>query len=138
MTIGRPTNLTPELHAKIVNAIAKGNRGEAAAEAYGVADSTFYQWLAKGRAGEQPYADFSDAVTQARGQAELDAVGALRDGMAMDAKFAVEWLKRARHKSWSEKQEIDMRVGPFENLSDEEIARQHAEMVARVTGKAEE
>jgi len=133
-----PTKYTPAIVDEIIEAIEQGNRGEVAAEAAGISEQCFYNWMAKGRAGEPDFVEFLERVTRARAAAEKYAVAALRKGFDADAKYAVEFLKRARNKHWSEKQEIDMRVGELDKLSDEEIARQHAEMVARVTkGKAD-
>ncbi|MFZ5850347.1 MAG: hypothetical protein ACOYY2_02995 [Actinomycetota bacterium] len=84
---GRPSLLTPEIHERIVQAIAAGNFGETAARAAGIATATYYQWMAKGRDertrrenGERPkasqskYVDFAEAVESAKAQAETRAV----------------------------------------------------------------
>lgn len=106
--MARQTDLTPALQAQLVKAIEDGNSLECAMEAYGFSESTGYQWLAKGRAGQAPYVEFLHAVTRARGVAEMTVVGVLKGGMADDPKLAVEWLKRARHRSWGDKQTIDV------------------------------
>ena len=51
---GRPTKLTPDLQAKIVEALKAGNYAEVAARHVGIASSTFYDWMKRGpRAGRQ-------------------------------------------------------------------------------------
>ncbi len=41
---GRPAKLTPELQAKLVEALKAGNYAEVAARHVGIASSTFYDW----------------------------------------------------------------------------------------------
>ncbi len=106
--MARQTDLTPALQKMLVKAIEDGNSLECAMEAYGFDVSTGYQWLAKGRAGQEPYVEFTHAVTRARGKAEMMVVGVLRGGMQDDPKLAVEWLKRARHRTWGDKQTLDV------------------------------
>ena len=51
--IGRRPKLTPELQAKICDAIRAGNYLEAAAEHSGIGKSTFFCGLAKGEAAKE-------------------------------------------------------------------------------------
>ena len=46
---GRPTKLTPQVQAKIVQAIVGGNDITVAAAYAGIGESTFYAWLERGR-----------------------------------------------------------------------------------------
>jgi hypothetical protein len=114
MRMGRPTKLTPEIQERIVGLIRDGNAGETAAEAVGVRAATFYEWLARGEgthSRDDPdgiYADFADAVTLARADAEVVAVKCLRRGMDTDPRLSVEWLKRARFKLWDPKPETEV------------------------------
>lgn len=143
--MGRPTDLTPELHDAIVTAIEAGNFGETAAEANGVAKRTFYEWLARGR-GTDPrgdadgrYAQFAHAVEQARARAETSAVEVLRAGMAKDPKLAVEWLRRARHKTWEPGTKVtgNLTVGELPKDKATLLRMVEAEL-ARVRGAAED
>ena len=69
---GRPTKLTPELQAKIVEAIAAGNYIETAAAYAGVNKTTIYDWMRRGgRTSKGIYHEFSNAVTRALAQAEM-------------------------------------------------------------------
>ena len=80
--IGRPTSLTPKLREKIVALIRVGNYPSVAARAAGIGRATFFQWMARGRKGEQPFADFADAVNTARGDAESFLVGVIQSAAA--------------------------------------------------------
>ena len=46
---GRPTDLTPAVQARIVQAIVGGNDNKVAAAYAGIGESTFYAWLERGR-----------------------------------------------------------------------------------------
>ena len=58
---GRPSKLTSEVQASIVGAIEQGNFAEVAAALAGIHRDTFYSWMDRGKRGEAPYSDFSDA-----------------------------------------------------------------------------
>jgi hypothetical protein len=106
--MGAPLTLTPAVQAEIVKAIEGGNSLEAAMEAHGYHPEYGYQWVARGRNGEEPFASFSAAVTRARGKAEMSAVAALRSGFQEDWKAAEAWLKRARHRTWGDRQNLEV------------------------------
>lgn len=52
---GRKTLLDATTEREIVNAIRAGAFDHVAAVAAGIARSTFYDWMARGRAGEPPF-----------------------------------------------------------------------------------
>jgi hypothetical protein len=79
--MGRPTKLTPELQKKIVKLVRDGNYFETAAQAAGIAKSTLYDWLKRGEAGEEPFAEFSNALKKAEAEAEVDVVATIRAGL---------------------------------------------------------
>ena len=69
---GRPTKLTPEVQATIVNALAAGTYLETAASAAGVERHTLNAWLKNGaqcKSGVQR--EFSTAIKKALASAEL-------------------------------------------------------------------
>lgn len=73
-TLGRPTLLTKDLQQRIYDRIIAGNYAEVAARACGISRATFYNWKRRGEDGEQPYADFVDAVKSAEAEAECESV----------------------------------------------------------------
>ena len=81
--MARPTKLTPEVAETILDFIRKGNYVEAASAAAGVSKEALYNWLrrgAPGNEGQDPggiYREFSDAVLQARAEAQTKAVAGL-------------------------------------------------------------
>jgi transposase-like protein len=77
--IGRPTKLTPDLKERIVGAIRSGAYNETAAAFAGIAESTFYAWLANAQKDREAnpeqgtdFTEFQEAVEKAQAEAELD------------------------------------------------------------------
>lgn len=70
---GRPTKLTPRRARLLVEAIREGAFDWVAAEAAGIARRTFYEWLEKGEAGQEPFARLAADVRQARAEARIGA-----------------------------------------------------------------
>ncbi|HEX5570908.1 MAG TPA: hypothetical protein VFX31_05955 [Ktedonobacterales bacterium] len=72
MGMGRRTALTPELQAEICDVLGCGVDVETACRRVGIDKTTYYNWLKRGRAGEQPFAEFLDAADQAMATLEVD------------------------------------------------------------------
>ena len=69
---------------------------ELAAIMAGITVSTLYRWIKLGAAGAAPYRDFSEAVAQARAEAECRDVALLR--VAASTHWgAAAWLLERRH-----------------------------------------
>lgn len=68
--MGRPTKLTPEIHADIVERLGNGAFREQAAAAAGIDQSTFRRWMVRAEEGEEPYASFAADVMIADAKAE--------------------------------------------------------------------
>jgi len=77
--MGRPTKLTPEVQAVIIEAVEAGNYFETAAALAKICKQTLYSWIEKGEAGEEPYAAFLDALKGAEAKAEQDALRDVRE-----------------------------------------------------------
>jgi hypothetical protein len=71
MTAGQPTELTQTVTATMVKQIRRGVVVETAAEAAGISQATFHDWMARGGRGEEPFAEFAAAVRQASAQARV-------------------------------------------------------------------
>lgn len=64
-------------------------------------------WLARGRDGEPPYADFLDRVKQAESKAEGEMVDCIRNAALSDPRYwqaAGWWLERARPSDWARRE----------------------------------
>jgi transposase len=105
---GRPTKLTPEIMAKICDALRAGNYRETAAAFAGVRKSTFYEWLRRGaRARKGIYRDLHDAVEKALADSEARDVMLIGKAAGegdwqaaawrLERKFPDRWGRRERH-----------------------------------------
>ena len=68
-TPGRPSKLTVRLQAAICKKLEIAVPEKYAAEANGIDESTFHDWMRQGVDGREPYARFRQAVKQSRAQA---------------------------------------------------------------------
>lgn len=102
--MGRPIELDDLVAKRIVDAIAKGVSRIGAAKAAGVGRSTLFEWLQRGRDGEQPFADFADRVRKADGKAEGVVVSKLLEAIENGHVGAMcFWLERRRHEEWGKR-----------------------------------
>ncbi len=109
---GRPSKLTPELQAKIVDIISAGNFREVAARYCRISDRTFQGWMARGAQTESgPQYEFFRAVIEAEQSAEIRAVAYVMRGGAKDPKHAEWWLERKHPRRWARRQPDEIPVG---------------------------
>lgn len=75
---GRPTKLTPAVHAAIIDALTAGNFLHTAAEAAGVSSTSLHRWLQLGQDPDAPpaYREFWESATRARACAVQKIVAA--------------------------------------------------------------
>lgn len=109
---GRPTKLTDDLAAKIVQVIRAGNYREVAARFAGVAPETLTRWLTRGEKEKcGVYATFRQSVLEAEEAAEIESVGCIRrlvkDG---DLKAATWYLERKFPERWGRKDHLRAEV----------------------------
>lgn len=102
--MGRPTKLTPVVHAAIVDSLRAGVCIETAAEAAGVSASTVHAWIRRAEdhpndCGE-PFLEFHEAYKKARAQAELDAVQVIRAASRTTWQAAAWYLERSQPERW--------------------------------------
>jgi hypothetical protein len=72
--VGRKTSCTPEVQAQFCEALAKYHTVKDACIATAIGESTFYLWLLKGMAGEDPYLQFVEMVQLARARVRSSLV----------------------------------------------------------------
>ena len=119
--MARPTKLTSETHAAIVNAIGLGATYATAAAVSGVHYDTFNEWLKLGDSATRKsiYSEFSEAVRKAEAECKFKATNVIIKAMAEgDWKAALEYLRRRDRAEWGDNVRLD--VG---TLSDAEIMR---------------
>lgn len=117
--MARPIELTPEITEGVANLIRAGNVPLRSAMAKGVPRSTWYSWLARGRAaaarrkddldipdGERPFLELLDAVERAESESQVIAISHLQKAMPstpsavlafLERRFPAEWSRTERH-----------------------------------------
>jgi hypothetical protein len=78
-TRGRKTLLNTNLQKRICGYLSDCCTIRTACEATGISETSFFEWIRRGEAGEQPFAQFAQAVTRARGKAKAAIVRSLVD-----------------------------------------------------------
>lgn len=99
--MGRHAAFLDDLVARrIIDAVKAGASRTGAAKSARVGTSTLFSWLAKGREGEQPYADFLERIREAEGALEKKLVGyalsIAADSNHKDAAKMIEMLLNVR------------------------------------------
>jgi len=124
---GQPRRLTPEIAAGIVTLIQHAVPPVTAAGAYGVARSTYYQWVALGETVDENgisdpmYTEFADNVRRAEYEAESTLVGVAVQKIKTTAD-AVTLLERRFPDRWQRREELTINL------------RREAEKIAAATG----
>jgi hypothetical protein len=128
--IGRPTRLTPDRQARIVQAVRGGCTYEAAARLAGVHRDSVHHWLKRGAQEETGrYKEFSDAFACARAEAEVLLVGAwLRIGMGTetnpgDPVALAEFVARRFPQRWGRPRKGRTDVGQVGTVREDLLAR---------------
>lgn len=95
--MSRPTDLTPDVHARIVETVRQGNFRETAAAAAGVDVRTMRRWLYRGAQGEAPYAAFSADLDAAEAESEVADISAIASA---DDWKAIAWRRERMSNRW--------------------------------------
>lgn len=130
---GRPTDLTPEISAAICDTIRETACSVyTAALAVGVSWSVVYYWERWGREGKQPYAQFAQAVMQARAEAEVSLVRefkrADREGLR-STQYYPFMLERRYPNEYGNRIKIEQQLA---ELSDADLQAELARVRSRV------
>ena len=105
--MARPTDCTPERTAKVCEALALGVSWAAAAAHAGLSERCVMDWCARGRDGEEPFAQFLQAATRARDGAEVRmAAIVLKSAQEGNAAAAQWWLERRRSAEWGKRDTV--------------------------------
>jgi hypothetical protein len=131
MGIGRPTKLTAELQAALVELLSEGVPISAACDNVGIDPKSYRDWLRWGNGGEgkEPYASFSLAITRARSDA---VVNLLREAKSGDA--AGTSNGPAKCAQWALERLFPKQFAPRLNVKIEEELEGLLDVVERVSG----
>ena len=106
--MARPSKLTPETQAAIVDAILHGATYKDAAEAAGVWYTTFNEWMQRGEAAKVgQYYEFNHAVRKAEAQCRLNMTRVIQSAAAKgDWKAAEAYLRRRDRVNWGDNVDV--------------------------------
>lgn len=132
--MARPSKLTPESQAAIVDAILHGCTYKDAAEAAGVEYNTFNEWMKKGaEAKSGAYHEFNEAVQVANAQCAANFTRVIQNAAAKgDWKASLEWLKRRRRGEWGDN--VDVTSGNEKLTNESEL---YDRLMERISGRLE-
>ncbi len=95
--VGRPSKLDDITAKRILNAAEAGVSRRTAAEAARVSQTTLFDWIARGRDGEEPYAEFVERLEASESKAERKVVDRLMEQIENGHVPAMMfWLKSRR------------------------------------------
>ena len=98
--VGRPTKRTPEVEARLMDALRKGNTRRASCASAGISDETLANWA-------KDSLDFLDALTRAENLAEIGYLDVIQESsLNGDWKAAAWWLERRRKAEYSSRTEV--------------------------------
>lgn len=95
--MARPSKLTSEVEARIVEAVELGATWERAADAAGIGASTLREWRQRGEAGEEPFSAFLAALKRAEGDGVARALRTIRQASESGTWQAAAWLLERRY-----------------------------------------
>lgn len=96
-------------------------------------------WLARGRDGEPPFADFLDRVKEAEAQAEDVMVACVRTAATEPRHWqaAAWWLERARPQDWAKREPTpEQETGRAEGEGQDDVAVLESLVAAAKSRKA--
>lgn len=140
--MARPTDLTPELQATVIEYIGHGCYVEIAAQAAGIHKATLYAWLKRGgkelkrlQKGKEPdpseaiYAEFNDAVKKAMAESESKAIQQIAFAGRQQWQALAWYLERRFPERWRQRQPKEQ----SESVPDTESIKKL--LLAKLTGK---
>lgn len=105
----------------ILAAIEEGSSDRAAAALGGISPGTFYDWLRRGKAGEEPFATFELLARAAKARREQQRVKVIEDASKTDWRAAAWLLERSYTRNWQPPtvrtdQKVDQRINGKSDL----------------------
>lgn len=110
--MGRRHKLTPEVQEKICSYIQDGNYANVACVAAGISESTFYEWIQRGKNAIEKkrcnkFSEFSESIAYAFAKSEIGHVSNLVKASGNgDWRASLEWLARRANSRWGTKDHI--------------------------------
>jgi transposase-like protein len=104
---GRPSKLTEEVTARVVQALQGGNYRKVAAEWAGISSTVFREWMILGKKRpNSKHGEFRRRVLEAERTAEIRVVALVMKAAAEDPRHGEWWLARKFPERWADKTRI--------------------------------
>lgn len=97
---GRPSKFTAKRKKKILAIVRDGNYISTACSCANISKKTFYNWVARAKAGEIPYLRFIHSLKRAESDAEADAVAKIKVAGKRDWVALMTFLERRHSLRW--------------------------------------
>lgn len=104
------TKLTPELQKNLIRYIQAGSHIVVACKAVGISEVTFYDWVKRGRAGEELYLKFLKSIKKAQAKTEIRNIAIVQKAAEKNWVAAMTWLERKYPQRWAKKDKLDVRT----------------------------
>lgn len=123
--MGRNSKLTPEITEKICDALRAGNTQKAACQYVGISERTFFNWINRGEADEEPYLQFVQDIKSAEGAAIVGFVSVIAKAASNGQWQAAAWyLERKYPDEWGKVDRKEIKhSGKVDMTDDERVAR---------------
>lgn len=95
---GSLAKLNEETKGRLIEGIRLGMTNKLAAQYAGIAESTFYLWRDRARAGEPEYLELMESLKRAEAQSAAHALAVIKKAAQEGTWSAAAWLLERRHK----------------------------------------
>lgn len=107
--MGRKTDLTPDLQAKLEKVFVGGASIKDACDYVGITDRAYYYWMARGekaRKGDDLYIQFFHIMKKARATGKIDAIARIRQAAVENWQAAAWFLERSDPANWGRRDKL--------------------------------
>lgn len=115
---GAPTKCTPETQEIMLESVSMGLPIRFACDRAGISTSAHYDWVQRGENGEQPFADYAEAIKKARADAvlvRLSRIDAAAEAGAWQADMT--YLERVYPDEFGRRDAHSLSIGQDPNLA---------------------
>lgn len=109
--LGAKCKLNTDLQDEICSYLRNGMVRKSAVARAGIAESTFYEWMKKGKKAKKgKFRDFYDAILIAEGEASANFESIVIEAVAGGDVESAKWWLRRRVKEYQDTNKIDAKV----------------------------
>lgn len=134
---GAKIKLTPQRQKALLEALSVGATQRIACDYAGISQECLYGWLRRGKKGESPFSEFSEAYTRTQGQAAITWLQVIESAAHQGDWNAARWkLERRWPDEWGPKERVDVRITLVEQAA-KKVAAELGMTAAEVLAEAQ-